>query len=77
MDSWGAEGSLGQEAVKEIISKVEKFMGEQAREVATMIGVPCEGIEKDFRTVFGKIEKRLLMGLARDAKAGKNTRGDL
>lgn len=39
--------------------------------MANLIGVSCEDIDKDVISVFCKIQKRWLMGLARDAKAGR------
>lgn len=50
------EGSLGKEEVKEIIARVENFVGEQTREVASLIGVSTVGINKDVRSTFGRIQ---------------------
>lgn len=42
-----------------------------------MIGASCEGIDKGIRTMLCKIQKRWLLGLPRDAKAGQMAkRGD-
>lgn len=36
--------------------KVESFMGTQAMEVMSLIGVSTEGVEKDVRSIFCRIQ---------------------
>lgn len=48
-------------------------MGKHAREVASLIGVSCEGSDKDIKAVICKIQKRWLFGLARDIEGVKSS----
>lgn len=48
----GESGGLGRDEVKGLLATVEKVTGEQVKEVTSMIGVSCEGVEKDIKAVF-------------------------
>lgn len=49
-------------------------MGNQAREVASLIGVPIDGVDKDVRSVLCKIQRRWQADMTRKAKVERSNR---
>lgn len=67
-------GSLSKEEVRELMGVVKKMMEAQMR-ARGQVGVSFEGVEKDPMGVFIRVQKRWLIGIAREAKGESQTRG--